>query len=70
MSRARQLFRSVCPRPSNCVLVALCGVLLAFCPLSSTNRGRNVTISRGTTYLTEPLGPDGRVDFARRSTRC
>ena len=50
-------------QPSSCVLIALCGVLLAFCPRGALSGGRRITISRETTYLTEPLRPDGYVDY-------
>jgi hypothetical protein len=59
----RRFCQFVAGQPSSCVLIALCGVLLAFCPRSSPHSDRKVTISRDTTYLVEPLRPDGYVDY-------
>jgi len=63
MFLARRFCQFVAGQPSSCVLFALCGVLLAFCPRSGPRSDRKVTISPETTYLVEPLRPDGYVDY-------
>ena len=69
MFLARRFYQFVAGQPSSCVLFALCGVLLAFCPRSGPHSDRKVTISRETTYLVEPLRPTDTSITARRSTR-
>ena len=63
MARFQRVTRLFAHQPSSWVLVALCGVLLIFCPHSGHAGGRKVTVSRETTYLLGPLRPDGYVDY-------
>lgn len=63
MLQAKSLFRFFANDRPSWILLGLCAVLLIYAPRVGFKGDRPIRISRETTFLTEPLGPDGYVDY-------